>query len=128
MASCGPLEQLYQQYRDRVTFLLVYIAEAHPGKILSVPTASGREELRIIPLITTEAERVANLKQLVRIGKLTLPAVIEARTDSINQQYAAYPNRLFAIGADGKVAFKGAPGPTGLKVTDLADWLRENIK
>ena len=41
MASCGPLEQLYQTYKDRATFLLVYIAEAHPGTILSVPTADG---------------------------------------------------------------------------------------
>jgi Iodothyronine deiodinase len=116
MASCGPLEQLYQTYKDRVTFRLIYIAEAHPGQILAVPTASGGQELRVIPLITTEAERLENLKRLLQLGKLTIPSVI------------AYPNRLYVISVDGKVVFKGDPGPTGFKVPDLAGWLQENVK
>ena len=128
MASCGPLEQLYQTYKDRVTFRLVYIAEAHPGQILSVPTESGGRELRVIPLITSEAERLANLKRLLQLGKLTIPAVIESPDSPVSGDYAAYPNRLYVVGANGKVVFKGDPGPTGFKVPDLADWLGANLK
>jgi copper chaperone CopZ len=128
MNACPPLEKLYQTYKDRVTFLLIYIAEAHPGQILAVPTDKGDKELRIIPVITSEAESLANLKRLVQLGNLTMPAAIDTANKSVNADYAAYPNRLYAIGVDGKVAFKGAPGPTGLKVPELEDWLRANVK
>jgi copper chaperone CopZ len=128
LAACGPLEQLYQAYKERVTFLLVYIAEAHPGQILAFPAENGGEELRIVPLVATESQTLDNLRRLVRLANLTIPAAIESPANSVNRDYAAYPNRLYAIGVDGKVAFKGAPGPTGLKVPDLADWLRENVK
>lgn len=126
--ACGPLERVYQTYKDRVTFLLVYIAESHPGQILSVPTENGGRELRVMPLIANEAESLANLKRLVQIGNLTIPAAIDTPTKSVNADYAAYPNRIYAIGADGKVAYKGAPGPTGFKVPELEDWLRANVK
>ena len=45
--------------------MLVYIAEAHPGQILSVTRADGRKELQIIPVISTEAHSLTNLKELV---------------------------------------------------------------
>ena len=59
---------------------------------------------------------------------LTIPAFIESPSNSVNEKYAAYPNRLYVIGTDGKIAFKGAPGPTGLKVPDLADTERPVIE
>src|SRR5437868_3320517 len=128
MASCGPLEQLYQTYKDRATFLLVYIAEAHPGSIMSVPTEDGGRELRIIPQVATEHDLLDNLRRLVRLAKLTIPAAIDNPENSLNRDYAAYPNRLYVIGVDGRVQFKGAPGPTGFKVPELADWLSANVK
>jgi hypothetical protein len=128
MNACRPLEELYQTYKERVTFLLVYVAEAHPGQILAVPTANGGSELQVIPLLGDERQNLNHLKQLVTLGKLTVPAGVETPTNSINRDYAAYPNRLYVIGADGRVAFKGAPGPTGLKVPDLEEWLRSNVK
>src|SRR5438132_138375 len=109
MAACRPLEQLYQTYKDRATFLLIYIAEAHPGKILAVPTENGGKELRIIPQIASEPDLLQNLRRLVRLANLTIPAVIDNPAKSLNDDYAAYPNRIYAIGSDGKVAFKGAP-------------------
>src|SRR4051812_34407812 len=99
MASCGPLEQLYQTYKDRATFLLVYIAEAHPGTILSVPTADGSRELRIIPQVATEPQLLENLRTLVRLAGLTVPAAIDNPESSLNRDYAAYPNRIYVIDA-----------------------------
>jgi type I thyroxine 5'-deiodinase len=128
MAACRPIEQLYQTYRDRATFLLVYIQESHPGMILSVPTKSGGKELRVIPLITSETESLDNLRKLVQLGELTVPAGIESPANSVNRDYAAYPNRIYVVDVNGRVVFKGAPGPTGFKVPELADWLRANVR
>jgi hypothetical protein len=128
MASCRPLEQLYQTYRDRVTFLLVYIAEAHPGQILSVQKEDGAEELRVIPLVQKEPDLLVNLKHLLRLGKLTLPAAVDNPESSLTNDYAGYPNRIYVIGTDGRVRFKGAPGPTGYKVPDLEEWLKTEVR
>jgi hypothetical protein len=128
MAQVGSLEQLYQTYRDRVQFLLVYIAEAHPGSILTLPTEGGGRGLQIVPPTSTVAERLHHLRQLIKLTRVSMPAVIDGEDDAVKRAYAAWPDRLYAIGVDGRVAFKGAPGPAGFKVPELADWLRENVK
>jgi len=128
MAACRPLEALYQKYKDRVTFVLIYIDEAHPGQILSVPGENGDKELGIIPVISTIAESLANMRRLVKSWNLTIPTFIDTPDKATNGAYAAYPNRIYTVTPDGKVAYKGAPGPTGLKVDELESWLKENIK
>lgn len=59
---------------------------------------------------------------------MTMPALIDSDDNVVNRAYAAWPDRLYAIGADGKIAFKSAPGPFGFKTSDLAAWLRTNVK
>lgn len=34
--------------------------------------------------------------------------------------YAAWPDRLYIVGADGKIAYKGGLGPGGFKVSEMA--------
>lgn len=111
-----------------MTFVLVYIAEAHPGSIVSIPTENGGSELQIVPPTATEAERLRNLRSFSRLSGLTMPAGIDGEDNAAKRAYAAWPDRIYAIGADGRIAFKSAPGPMGFKVPDLADWLRENVR
>jgi len=39
--------------------------------------------------------------------------VVDGLDDGANLAYGAWPDRLFAIGADGDVAFRGEAGPRG---------------
>lgn len=128
MAQVGSLEKLYQTYKDRVEFILVYIQEAHPGSILSLPTKQGGNELQVVAQTASVAERTANLRKIVALMRLTMPGVIDDEQGTANRAYAGWPDRLYAIGVDGRVAYKGGPGPFGLKVPELADWLRNNAK
>ena len=59
---------------------------------------------------------------------MTMPALIDSEDNVVNRAYTAWPDRLYAIGADGKIAFKSAPGPFGFKTSDLAAWLRDNVR
>jgi hypothetical protein len=111
-----------------VDFLVVYISEAHPGSIVSVPKQGGGSELQIIPPTSNVEERLRNLRQFVEVVGLTIPSVIDGEDDAVKRAYAAWPDRIYVVGVDGKIAYKGAPGPTGFKVPDLAAWLRENAK
>jgi len=128
MTQAGSLERLYQSYKDRVEFVVVYIREAHPGSILSVPTENGGRRLQIVAQTATVAERLSNVRQLVRLTRFSMPAVIDDERSSVKRAYAAWPDRLYVVGMDGKVAYQGAPGPAGFKVNELEDWLRVNVK
>jgi hypothetical protein len=105
----------------------VYVAEAHPGSIVSVPTDSGGMELQVIPPASTVEERMTNMRKMVNLLHFTLPVVVDDEENSVKNAYAGWPDRLYVIGADGKVAFKSGPGPMGYKVPDLAAWLQANV-
>ena len=107
---------------------MVYISEAHPGSIVSVPTKDGGRELQIIPPTSNEEERLRNLRQFIEVVGLTIPSGIDSEDDQAKRAYAGWPDRIYVVGVDGKIAFKSAPGPVGFKVPDLAAWLRENAK
>ena len=107
-------------------FVLVYIREAHPDSILYVPSTDGSKKLGVVSQTSTAEERLKNLQQCALLLQLTMPSVIDSDDNVVNRSYAAWPDRLYAIGTDGKVAFKSAPGPAGFKTPDLAAWLREN--
>ncbi len=42
---------------------------------------------------------------------LEMPAVVDEMDDAVAQAYAAMPERLYLIGLDGKVTYKGGMGP-----------------
>lgn len=122
------LEKLYQRYKDRVQFVLVYIREAHPDSILYVPTEDGSKQLGVVSQTSGAADRLKNLQQCALLLQLTMPSVIDGDDNGVNKVYSAWPDRLCALDRDGKVAFKSGPAAAGFKVADLEAWLKQNIK
>jgi type I thyroxine 5'-deiodinase len=49
---------------------------------------------------------------------LRMPAVVDEMDDAVARAYAAMPERLYLIGVDGRVAFKGGMGPMFFRPTD----------
>lgn len=43
--------------------------------------------------------------------------------DGANQAHGAWPERLYVIDANGKVAYKGGPGPFQYKPQEVRAWL-----
>jgi len=50
---------------------------------------------------------------------LEMPAVVDEMDDAIAKAYAAVPERLYVVGRDGRVAYKGGVGPMFFKP---AEW------
>jgi hypothetical protein len=44
--------------------------------------------------------------------------VVDDMKDTANKAYFGWPDRIYIVGADGKVAYKGDPGPWGFKPKD----------
>lgn len=111
-----------------MNFVLIYIAEAHPGSIVSLAGPAGQRELQIVPPASFAQARLQNLHALRRAVGLTMPAVIDDEDDSARRAYAAWPDRLYVVGANGRIQYKGEPGPVGFKVRELENWLKDNVR
>jgi hypothetical protein len=104
---------------------LVYIREAHPDSVLFTKT-SGVESLLKITQTNTLAERTEAALMCVETLKLSCPTVIDKDDNAVNIAYAGWPDRFYIVGVDGKIAYRGGPGPGGFKPGEVEAWLREN--
>jgi type I thyroxine 5'-deiodinase len=50
---------------------------------------------------------------------LRIPAVIDDLDNSTEAAYTAWPDRLYVIDRDGRVAYKSKPGPFGFKPAEM---------
>lgn len=58
--------------------------------------------------------------QACSIGlQLEIPTLLDEMDDQVELAYAALPDRLYLIAADGRVAFHGNAGPFGFKADEL---------
>jgi len=55
---------------------------------------------------------------MTRLG-IDLPAVVDDFDDSTDTAYSGWPERLYLIDREGRVAYKSKPGPFGFKPADL---------
>ena len=76
----------------------------------------------------TEAKRAENAKVCVNALKLSVPTVIDRADNKVNAAYAGWPDRMYVVGIDGKIAYKGGPGPRGFKPGEVEAWLKKNVK
>ncbi len=118
------MEKLFKDYHDIAEFRLVYINEAHAADSdWSVPYAA---ELGINDH-TTYGERCEVASKLLDDKNLTIPTVIDAMDNKVNKAYSAWPDRIFVVAKDGRLAIAADRGPRGyvpaLKKT--AAWLKE---
>ena len=63
------------------------------------------------PVTGKEREEVAGT--CVEELDLPMPALIDGIDDAVGKAYGGWPDRLWLIGKDGKVAYAGAQGPRG---------------
>jgi len=84
----------------------------------------------MLKILQTEKidDRAENAKQCVDTLKMTMPTLIDRPDNQVNTAYGAWPDRLYVIGIDGKIAYQGGPGPGGFKVNEVENWLRANTK
>ena len=66
------------------------------------------------------ADRLAIAADFVRRFAYRIPLVVDTMDDRAEAAYAAWPERLYVIGADGRIAYKGAMGPDGFRPDEVA--------
>ena len=114
----GELEELYDRHGAEVAFFIVYIREAHPedGWVLE----ENREDAIALADPRSLAERAEAAEACVVRLRTPIPVLLDDVDDEVALAYGGWPDRLYLIGADGRIAFQGGRGPDGFKPEELA--------
>lgn len=83
---------------------MIYIREAHPNEQrnkFNIPQPASLEERRKIA------------KEFGEGLKLSIPILVDTLDDPVNRAYSGWPDRLYVLDGQGKIALKGGPGPGG---------------
>ncbi len=111
------LNALYRDYRDRAAFYVVYIQEAHPIDAWQV-TDNLKDDVLVASTMTkNERMNVAGL--CVKNLGIELPALVDGADNAAERAYTGWPDRLYVIDRDGRIALKSAAGPFGFKPADV---------
>ena len=107
------LQEVYETYKDRADFYLIYIREAHAS-----------DSFR--PARHVDIEQPKDFETRSKVAKgcgkaldLGMPILVDDMQDSVSKAYHAHPDRLFIVGADNKVKYRGDRGPRGFKVDEM---------
>ena len=102
---------MYKSYGSDVEFLIVYIREAHPNKEYPQPT--------------TFDQRVGIAQTMCSDLKISIPTLIDGVDNKVGSAYSGFPDRMYLVGTDGKIAYKGARGPFGFKPSELENAIKK---
>jgi hypothetical protein len=117
------LENLYHRYRDQAEFFVVYIREAHPSDGWRV-AINDRQGI-VIPDPKSFKERQQVASTCASELHLTIPMLIDGMDNAVGQAYAAWPDRLYIVDTEGRIAYKGGPGPRGFKPLEMEAALKQ---
>jgi hypothetical protein len=113
----GALHRLYDQHGDRVAFYVVYIREAHPEDGWVVK--DNRADAITVLDPTTDDERAAVAETCMVRGAIRIPVLVDGMDDAVAKAYGAWPDRLYLIDVDGRVAYQSDMGPFGFLPEEL---------
>ena len=98
-------------------FLAVYIREAHPddGWIIAENRRSG---LSVLDPTTDDERRAVAATCAVNL-RFDMPMVFDHVDNAVASAYGGWPDRLYLVSRDGRIAFQGDEGPFGFKPEEL---------
>ena len=100
-----------------MSFLVVYILEAHPSDVWQMQ--SNLKDQVVFASPKNEEERAFVAGACVRKLGIKFPAVLDGFDNTVEKSYTGWPDRLYLIDREGKVAYKSRPGPFGFEPDEL---------
>ena len=114
-----------EQYKGKIDFYAVYILEAHPTDVWQMQSNVRDNVLFRSP--RDEQERTSVAGACVRKLHIKFPALIDSFDNQVEMAYTGWPDRLYLIQPDGRVAYKSKPGPFGFDPDSLASAIKKIV-
>jgi Iodothyronine deiodinase len=102
---------------------VVYILEAHASDAWSI--VNNTKIKLMIPTPRSLEERGLVASSCVRSLSIEMPAVIDNIDNTTEAAYTGWPDRLYLVDRDGRIAFKSQTGPWGFVPADLDAQLKK---
>ena len=106
-------------------FYVVYIQEAHPSDGWQVPVNEREGVVYSQPTTMNERVDVANSCSLTL--EISIPTLLDELTNGVDEAYAAFPDRLYLIDADGRIVYRSDRGPRGFKPDEFEDAIKNHL-
>jgi hypothetical protein len=90
-----------------------------------LPVNEKQEVVFANPKSDEDRDHVADA--CVRKLGIEIPALIDGVDNSVERAYTGWPDRLYVIGRDGRVAFKSGPGPFGFHPAPMEEALKQAL-
>lgn len=116
------LNEIYEEYKDRVGFYCVYIQEAHPRDGWQVMANLNEGVVFDQPASLAERAEIAQVCAL-RLN-LKMPMALDDMSNQADGLYAALPERLYLIDEEGRVVFRTVVGSPGFDVNAWCEAIR----
>lgn len=104
---------------------MVYIKEIHPTDGWQV--SENEQDAVLVRQHRSMDERVEVGQACMVKMALEMPAVVDEMDDAVSKAWSAVPERLYLVGRDGRVAYKGGMGPMFFRPDEwqqaIADYL-----
>ena len=92
-----------------MTTVFVYVAEAHATDGWQLHSNLD-EDVLVANHVTIEDRFAAAHASVERLG-LTMPVLVDRMDDAVSNAFAAWPERIYVVDADARIAHAGGPGP-----------------
>ena len=115
------LEEVRAELSDKVELVFIYIKEAHPADEWQMD--SNERDGVIFNQPRTNAERMTRAQAFVSEMGIEAPTLVDDIRNTANACYAAFPERLYVIDTQGRIAYKGGMGPFEFDTDELEEFL-----
>lgn len=120
------LNEIYDEFKDRVQFYCVYIREAHPTDGWQLPTNIAQGVLYEQPKTIDAREELIQVCTL-RLN-LKMPMLLDDMSNEVDRLYAALPGRLYLLDDKGIVVFRTLVGSRGFLVEPLYEAIKNHLE
>ena len=118
------LEEIRKKYSNVAEFVYVYIKEAHPDD--EWQTDSNRDAEVVFNQPKTFPERLKLAQTFMSEMAVEGTTLVDDISNTANACFAAWPERLYVIGRDGRIKYKGGMGPFYFDPEEVVQFLEEN--
>ena len=116
------MRRLYDETFANARFVLVYVREAHANDewVMQDNEDAGLS----FEQPKTAEERACAARACVGGHMFSMTTVVDGMDDAVCRTYGAWPDRLYVIAPDGRIAYQGGVGPFGFKPAEVREFLR----